>query len=112
MTSVFLVDYPLRLLPGTLVLGALFVVLGRAATPLRIAVLVLGFVLVRDAMTPLGLWTMGVAPVGVPWLRFAPDPVVLVGLGLAGAAGALAVASGPRDLRGLVVWGGSGHGRC
>ncbi|MEV1295062.1 CPBP family intramembrane glutamic endopeptidase [Pseudonocardia sp. NPDC049635] len=105
MTSVLFVDYPVRLLPGLIVLGALFVALGRAAPLLRIVVLVLGFVLVRDAMTPLGLWSLGSTPAGTTWLRFPADPVVLVVLGLVGAAGAVAVAYGPRDLRGLVVWG-------
>ena len=108
MTSAFLVDYPLRLLPGLLVLGVTFVLLGRSAPPLRIVVLLLGFVLVRDAMTPLGLWSPGVAPNGVMWLRFAPDPVVLIGLGATGVLAALAIAYGPRDLRGLTVWGGLG----
>ncbi|WP_222131158.1 CPBP family intramembrane glutamic endopeptidase [Pseudonocardia sp. C8] len=108
MTSVFLIDYPLRLAPGAVVLGVTFVVLGRSSPLLRIVVLLLGFVLLRDAMTPLGLWTLGTTPGGAPWLRFAPDPIVLTGLGASGVLLALAVAYGPRDLRGLVVWGGLG----
>lgn len=105
MTSVLFVDYPLRLLPGVLVLAATFLLLGRTAPLPRIVVLLLGFVLMRDAMTPLGLWSLGAAPNGTLWLRFAPDPVVLVGLGVAGALLSLAIAYGPPDLRGLVVWG-------
>ncbi|BBG04757.1 MULTISPECIES: CPBP family intramembrane glutamic endopeptidase [Pseudonocardia] len=107
MTSVLFVDYPLRLLPGLIVLTALFLALGRSAPLLRIVVLVLGFVLVRDTMTPLGLWSLGTTG-GATWLRFAPDPLVLLTLGAVGAGGALAIAYGPRDLRGLVVWGGLG----
>ncbi|MFP5069380.1 type II CAAX prenyl endopeptidase Rce1 family protein [Pseudonocardia nantongensis] len=105
MTSVFVLDYPLRLLPGLIVTAAAFLLLGRSAPVPRAVLLVLGFVLVRDTMTPLGLWTLGTAPHGALWLRFVPDAGVLVGLGVVGAAGAVAVAYGPRDLRGLVVWG-------
>lgn len=108
MTSVFVIEYPLRLLPGLTVLAAAFVALGRSAPLLRIVVLVLGFVLLRDAMTPLGLWSLGTAPNGVLWVRFAPEPVVLVGLGAFGVLLSLAIAYGPADLRGLVVWGGLG----
>ncbi|MEO3892688.1 hypothetical protein [Nonomuraea sp. B5E05] len=36
---------------------------------LRILTLIFGFVLIRDAMTPLGFWRLG-ATGGVPWLRF------------------------------------------
>ncbi|WP_226353883.1 CPBP family intramembrane glutamic endopeptidase [Pseudonocardia sp. ICBG601] len=105
MTSTFLVDYPLRLLPGLIVVGATFVLIGRSSPLLRIVLLVTGFVLVRDAMTPLGLWSIGPAPHGLLWLRLSPDPVVLLGMGTVGVAASLAVAYGPRDLRGLVVWG-------
>lgn len=108
MTSVFLLDYPLRILPGLTVLAAAFLMLGRCAPLLRIVVVLLGFVLLRDAMTPLGLWSLGTTPNGVVWLRFAPDPVVLIGFGASGVLLSLAVAFGPRDLRGLVVWGGLG----
>ena len=107
MTSVLFVDYPLRLLPGLIVLAALFLALGRSAPLLRIVVLILGFVLVRDAMTPLGLWSIGTTG-GATWLRFPAEPLVLVTLGAIGVGGALALAYGPPDLRGLVVWGGLG----
>ncbi|MEJ8280650.1 CPBP family intramembrane glutamic endopeptidase [Pseudonocardia spirodelae] len=105
MTSTVLLDLSLRVLPGVIVLGAASVVVGRSSPLLRIVLLVLGFVLVRDAMTPLGLWSLGPAPHGLLWLRFPPDPVVLTAVGTAGAVAALAAAYGPRDLRGLVVWG-------
>lgn len=104
----FVLDYPLRVLPGLAVVAAAFAALGRSAPVLRIVLLLLGFVLLRDTMTPLGLWSLGSAPGGTPWLRFPPDGGVLVAAGTLAAAGALAVAYGPRDLRGLVVWGGLG----
>ncbi|WP_224389263.1 CPBP family intramembrane glutamic endopeptidase [Pseudonocardia sp. ICBG1293] len=105
MTSTFLVDYPLRLGPGLIVLGAGLVLVGRSSPLLRIVLLVWGFVLVRDAMTPLGLWSIGLAPHGLLWLRLSPDPVVLLGMGTLGVVASLVVAHGPQDLRGTVVWG-------
>lgn len=112
MTSVFLLDYPLRILPGLTVLAAAFLVLGRCAPLLRIVVVLLGFVLLRDAMTPLGLWSLGTTPNGVVWLRLAPDPIVLIGFGASGVLLALAVAFGRGTCGGWSCGAGSGRGRC
>lgn len=100
-----LLPYTLRVLPGLLLLAAAFWLARRVPEPLlRIVILILGFVLIRDAMTPVGFWHFGTTG-GAPWLRFTDDPAVLV-LFAAGTllltAGLLALAP---DLRRLVRWG-------
>ena len=88
-----LTDLTLLVLPGIALVVAVFLLVRREADPmLRILLLILGFVPIRDAMTPVGLWEFG-ADGGAPWLRFVPDPAVL--LSLAGATLALT---------GLLLW--------
>lgn len=66
--------------------------------------LILGFILIRDAMTPTGLWEFGLVGGLVPWLRMTDNPVVLVTFGLGSL---LLVVATLRDkqLRTLVHWG-------
>src|SRR5688572_18735676 len=64
-----------RVAPG-LVLGAMMLVLTRREPRLRIILYLALFTLLRDAMTPLGLWAFGSQ--GWLWIRFYPDPWFLV----------------------------------
>lgn len=101
-----LVDYGAPILPGIAVLGGCSVLLwGSRTVLLRVVVAILAFVLLRDAMTPAGFWTFGVAAGWVPWLRFTEDATVL----LAFAAASMLLAVGwpllDRDVGSLVVWG-------
>lgn len=100
-----MLDYSLLVLPGLLLIGA-SIVLARPERDLlfRVMLLILGFVLIRDAMTPAGFWEFG-ASSGVPWLRFTDDVLVLVMFGggsLVLTVGLLAAMPG---LRALVRWG-------
>lgn len=100
-----LFDYTLRVLPGLALIAACFLLARSEQDPmLRILVLILGFVLIRDAMTPEGLWRIG-AEGGVPWLRFADDPGLLVILGTATLAATGALVWFAPGLRALVRWG-------
>jgi membrane protease YdiL (CAAX protease family) len=67
--------YLLRVAPG-LGLAALLFWLLRPDARLRVVLYVALFVLLRDAMTPLGLWSFGAA--GFFWLRLSADPWLLV----------------------------------
>ncbi len=71
--------YLSRVAPG-LVLGSVLLVLARRARRARIVIYLALFVLLRDAMTPLGLWSLGTQ--GFFWLRLAEDPIFLVAFGL------------------------------
>jgi membrane protease YdiL (CAAX protease family) len=72
--------YFLRVGPG-LVLGALVLYLARRAAPVRIVLYLALFILMRDAMTPLGLWSFGTQ--GFFWIRFYADPAFMVLFGVA-----------------------------
>ncbi|WP_338722049.1 CPBP family intramembrane glutamic endopeptidase [Pseudomonas tolaasii] len=54
-----LIDYGVHLAPGLLLLGAWFALTPKTQTALRILILLLAFVLMRDVMTPLGMWKLG-----------------------------------------------------
>lgn len=98
--------YGVRVLPGLVLIGGCYALARGERDPLlRIVTLILAFVLIRDAMTPMGFWSFGAADGMVPWLRFVNDGTVLVAFG----AGSLVFTAGvlrlDRGLRALVVWG-------
>lgn len=112
------VAYLLTVLPGVLLVGIIVALLPRQAHGVRILMLVLGFIFVRDAMSPHGLWTFGVVAQSsastaadafeppVLWLRFTDDPVALLVMALASLALAAAIVFACRDLRWIVLWTG------
>lgn len=101
-----LLDYALRLAPGVAFAAAILVILPREAIGARIATYIGLFVLMRDAMTPAGLWQIDAAL----RLAFHPDPLVLALLGTAslGLFGALYLLE--PGLRPLLVWWRAGRG--
>ncbi|MGW9551522.1 CPBP family glutamic-type intramembrane protease [Citricoccus zhacaiensis] len=118
------VAYLLTVLPGVVLIGIIVALLPRQAHGVRILMLVLGFIFVRDAMSPHGLWTFGMVgtsgtagPSGtsssadsfelpVLWLRFTDDPVALLVMTVASLALAAAIVFACRDLRWIVLWTG------
>jgi membrane protease YdiL (CAAX protease family) len=96
-----LTAYFARVLPG-LALGAAMLVLARRDPRLRIVLYLALFVLLRDAMTPLGLWSFGTQ--GFFWIRLSSDPVFLVVFGAASLGISLGVYYLDRGNRPLVRW--------
>ncbi|MBN1882817.1 MAG: CPBP family intramembrane metalloprotease [Deltaproteobacteria bacterium] len=97
-----LISYCARILPG-LVVGIAFVLLvGKRDAAYRVMAYILMFVLMRDAMTPLGMWRFGTE--GFFRIRFADMPLLLVVLGLSSGTGACAILLFDKELRGLIVW--------
>src|SRR5207249_4271126 len=72
--------YLARVAPG-LILGAGVLFLARRAAPARIGIYLALFILTRDVMTPLGLWSFGTQ--GFFWIRLYDDPAFLVVFGVA-----------------------------
>lgn len=97
-------DYSLRTAPGTLVLVALFLAVPARERLFRIAVLILAFILLRDAMTREGFWTFGLTDQAV-WIRFIDDAFILSGLAVTSLVVVGIVLGTQRDLRALVKWG-------
>jgi hypothetical protein len=100
-----LLDYAALVLPGLALMAACFAIAGGDRDPmLRILILVLGFVLVRDAMTPAGFWRFGTHG-NVPWLRFTDDSALLIVFGMSTLAGISAILWLVPTLRAVVRWG-------
>ncbi|AHL33474.1 abortive phage infection protein [Pseudomonas brassicacearum] len=72
-----LLDYANYLMPGLMLFGLWFVLTPKTQTALRIVILLLAFVLMRDAMTPLHLWSLN----GDLRIGFLANPFVLTMLG-------------------------------
>jgi membrane protease YdiL (CAAX protease family) len=87
--------------PG-LILGAIMLLLARREPLLRIVLYLALFILLRDAMTPLGLWSFGIQ--GFFWMRLHPDPWFLVGFGVACLGLSLSVYFLDRANRPLFRW--------
>ncbi|MGB3124449.1 MAG: CPBP family intramembrane glutamic endopeptidase [Pseudomonas sp.] len=72
-----LIDYGVHLAPGLLLFGLWFALTPKALTALRILILLAAFVLMRDVMTPLGLWALN----GDAQIAFSANAFVLAVLG-------------------------------
>lgn len=77
-----LLPYLLRLLPLLGLFAAWFCLTPRLQTGMRLLIVLLAFVCMRDLMTPCGLWAIG----GTPLLQFHANPWVLAALGVASLA--------------------------
>jgi uncharacterized protein len=72
--------YILRIIPG-IALGILLLLFARPSKIARVAIYLMFFILMRDALTPLGLWSLGTE--GFLWIRLHDDPLFLILFGLA-----------------------------
>lgn len=102
-----LFDYTIRILPGVLLLVVAFVLTPAKSLIARIFLLILAFILVRDAMTPLGFWRFEASSVSraVLWLRFTDNALLLGAFGITSLFLTLAVLRLNPELARLVRWG-------
>lgn len=94
-----LLAYIQLMAPGLLAFALCLLLLPRAATGLRIALYIAIFILIRDAMTPAGLWRIDgirISFLDVPWL--------LAALGLGCVMGVARLVAAEREMRPLLVW--------
>jgi uncharacterized protein len=94
-------NFLLRVAPG-MILAAAVLALTCRSPRLRIVIYLAIFVLLRDAMTPLGLWSFGKE--GFFWIRLADDPAFLVAFGVASLPISLGLYFFDRENRPLVQW--------
>lgn len=78
-----LLDYALRAAPGSAAIIALL--LFRIRPMARVGLYLMLFILLRDLMTPLGLWSLGTE--GGFWLRIYPSSLFMIAFGLLSLAG-------------------------
>lgn len=94
-----LLDYTMYLLPGLALFGLWFALTPKTQTALRIVILLLAFVLMRDAMTPLRLWSL----TGDLQIGFMANPFALAMLGVSSLVLVAVLARLLPDLWQLVV---------
>jgi uncharacterized protein len=93
--------YLLRVAPA-LVFGAILIWMTRREPRIRIVLYMALFVLLRDAMTPLGLWRFGTQ--GFFWIRLSDDPLILLAFAASCAGMVLLIYSFDRANRPLLQW--------
>lgn len=98
-----LVTYFLRITPGLILITLVFLLLPRKQIAARIFLLILGFVLMRDTMTPMGFWSFGITETAL-WIRFIDDASILFILGGLSTIAAFLLLQ-IKELRALVKWG-------
>lgn len=91
--------YSMRMAPGLLVFALCLVLLPHAVVGARIALYIAIFILIRDAMTPVGLWSFDNLRIS-----FFDNPALLTTLGFACALGVVLLVAVERDMRPLLVW--------
>ena len=95
-----LIDYGIYLLPGLCLCALWFWLTPKTQPGLRIVILLLTFVLMRDVMIPLRLWSLS----GGVQIGFISNPLVLATLGVLSLAIIAALARIAPELWKLVVW--------
>ena len=101
-TLITLINYFSRLLPG-LALVILIFIMVKPKGYLRIVIYIFTFILMRDTMTPLGLWTLGTEN-GIVWLRMSSDPVLLVILAITSLCIVFALSKFDEENRKYIIW--------
>jgi len=100
-TLQLLIPYLERVLPG-MILAVVVLGLTRNEPRVRIPIYLFCFILLRDAMTPLGLWSFGSQ--GWFWIRLSQNSLFLVIFALSCLTGAVALWLADRPNGALVVW--------
>lgn len=95
-------QYLLMLTPGLVLATVLFLFLRRAHPVLHLFLFITVFIFTRDAMTPLGLWSIGNE--GFLWIRFINDPFTLLVLSLSSIGFVFLIQTISPELATLVKW--------
>lgn len=99
-------EYGLRIMPGLILIALTYVLLPRKTVAFRLFMLIFGFILIRDVMTPLGFWEFGVADENTMWVRFIDNGPLLITFGIVSLLVTAAVWYGNRSLNSYLVWFG------
>ena len=101
-----LTDYAFRVTPALVLVALLYTLLrGRQALPLRIVLVIIGFLVVRDTLVLFEIWGYGVTSGWLPWLRFTNDPLLVSLLAVGSLVMTLFLVLIERDGESLLVWG-------
>ncbi|GAA0361602.1 CPBP family intramembrane glutamic endopeptidase [Bacillus horti] len=98
-------QYSLRITPGLILITLTYLLLPQKTVMAKLFLLVFGFILVRDAMTPMGFWRFGVSENTV-WVRFIEDGLILTTLGIISLLFTVAIVYLNPKLKEYLVWFG------
>jgi membrane protease YdiL (CAAX protease family) len=105
-----LIDFMLRITPGFILFIAFILLVPWEMKGVRIMGYVMLFILIRDAMTPLGFWSFGSE--GGFWIRFAHNGPLLTFLGVSSVALALGIYYYEKGMRSMILWFSGGRTAC
>lgn len=100
-----LLEYIQRITPGLILLTLTWLALPKKPVISKLFILIFGFILMRDAMTPAGFWEFGAAG-GMVWLRFIDDALILTILALTSLAVTLFILLINKRLNAYLLWWG------
>lgn len=104
--AVDLLGYGTRIAPAMVLVVALYLILrGQRALPLRIMVVVLGFLIIRDTLISFGVWGYGLGDGWLPYVRFVNDPLLVTGFAVGSILTTLFLVLIEKDGRPLLWWG-------
>lgn len=72
-----LINYSITIIPAMIIFIITYLLIPRTERLFHIFIMILAFILMRDAMTPAGIWQFGIDQ-GVMWLRFIESHFVLL----------------------------------
>lgn len=99
-------EYTIRILPGCLLLTIIYLLIPKnKATIFRISLLIMGFILVRDTMTPMGFWQLGLTEQAL-WVRFIHDHFILLGLGIVSILLTVGIVYANPEMKSFLKWNG------
>ena len=101
-TARLLFSFFLRILPGIVIIVSIFLLL-KPHGNFRILLYIFAFVLFRDTMTPMGLWSLG-SNNGWIWIRLSDDPIFLIAFGLFSLLIVLGLSYFDRENRRHLIW--------
>lgn len=78
---------------------------GRQALPLRIMVVVIGFLIIRDTLILFHVWSYGLGNGWLPYVRFVDEPLLVTGFAVATVLTTAFLVFVERDGRSLLFWG-------
>lgn len=97
-------EYTIRILPGCLVIAVIYFLLPKnKMIEYKIFLLVMGFILIRDAMTPMGFWKFGLTH-SVVWIRFTDNSFILIGLAVVSLILTFGIVYANHSMKHLLYW--------
>jgi hypothetical protein len=101
--TVDLLGYGQRVAPAMALAVVLYLLLrGKQSLPLRIMVVIIGFLVIRDTLVVFDVWGYHVAHGWLPYVRFVNDPLLVTGFAVGSVLMTLFLVVVERD----------GNGRC